>query len=122
MAKKKKKAKNALKKDGNIGDYTETFGPNEEDGNVEAMIRKEDQLNAVKAQKEALIAQVAQVQNASVSPMAAGGAHAASPGGSARLTERMKNKSELASAMKAASELEKRLEDDEATRKRESML
>ena len=31
MAKKKKKAKNALKKDGNIGDYTETFGPNEED-------------------------------------------------------------------------------------------
>ena len=59
MAKKKKKAKNALKKDGNIGDYTETFGPNEEDGNIEAIIRKEDQLNAVKAKKEALIAQVA---------------------------------------------------------------
>ena len=95
MAKKKKKAKKALNKDGNIGDYTETFGPNEEDGNVEAMIRKEDQLNAVKAKKEALIAQVAQVQNASsVSPMAAA-ADAASPAGSARLTGKMKSKSEL---------------------------
>lgn len=50
-AKTKKKVTRILKNDESISDYTESFGANEDDGEMEAMIRKEDQLEAVKRRK-----------------------------------------------------------------------